>query len=277
MSMRPVMKARRSIALTAAAIAVGIAACATTTSPTGRTQYVGAVSQAQLDQMGAQAFAESKGKNRLSGDRMQNVYVQCVVDAITRELPPDWQARWETALFVNEEPNAFALPGGKVGLYTGIFKVARNQDQLAAVVAHEIGHVVSRHHDERITRAYGAQGALGVASALLGGAYGQGAAQTTQQLGGLGLQAAFLLPGSRVQETEADVVGQQLMARAGFDPRQAVNLWENMIAASGGRQPEWLSTHPDPRSRIRELQARADSLVPVYQQERASGTTPRCG
>ena len=262
----------------AAATVTLLAGCATTTSPTGRTQRVGAVSQEQLNAMGTQAFEEAKTQKQQSRDAGQNAYVRCVVTALTRELPPDWQYRWETAVFVDASPNAFALPGGKVGVHTGIFTVARNQDQLAAVVAHEIGHVVAKHHDERITRQLGAQAGLGIVGAIVGSAYGQGAANAAGQLGGAAVQAAFLLPNNRTQESEADVVGQQLMARAGFDPKQAVNLWENMIAASGGsRPPQWLSTHPDPRARIQELQARASGLTPTYQQARAAGHTPKCG
>lgn len=90
-------------------------------------------------------------------------------------------------------------------------------------------------------------------------------------------QTVFLLPGSRTQESEADVVGQRLMAQAGFDPAQAVTLWQNMMAASGNRQPQWLSTHPDPANRIRELQADVNQLEPVYQQARQDGRVPRCG
>lgn len=260
------------------AIALLVGACATTTSPTGRRQMVGGVSQQQLDQLGAQAFAETKSKQGLSRDSAKNAYVQCVVNALVAELPQQYRGvRWETALFDDKEPNAFALPGGKVGVYTGIFKVARNQDQLAAVIAHEIGHVVARHHDERITRQYGAQAGLGVLGALVGSQYGSNAAQATQQLGGAALQTAFLLPNNRVQETEADVVGQQLMAAAGFDPRQAVGLWENMISAGGSQGPEWLSTHPNPQARIAELNARATDLVPVYERAQAAGKRPNCG
>lgn len=259
----------------AAAITAG---CATTTSSTGRTQYVGAVSQQQLDQLGAQAFTELRQKKPVSTDARRNTYVKCVVDALVRELPPQWRRyTWEEALFVDKEPNAFALPGGKVGVYTGMFDVARTQDQLAAVLGHEIGHVVDNHHDERITRQFGAQAALQVGAMLAGSRYGAGAEQLVGGGGGLLLQTTFLLPGSRVQETEADVVGQRLMAQAGFDPREAVTLWQNMIAASNVRPPEWLSTHPDPRARIAELRARAESLVPVYEQARAAGKRPRCG
>jgi predicted Zn-dependent protease len=258
------------------AITCAVSACATTTSPTGRRQVVGAVSQEQLNQLGAQAFAQLKTQKQQSNDSRLTNTMRCVVSAVTRELPAAWQGGWESALFVDKEPNAFALPGGKVGLYTGIFSVARNQDQLAGVIAHEIGHVVSRHHDERITRQAGASTGLQVLGAILGSRYGQGAANAAVQGGSILAQTGFLLPGSRAQESEADVVGQRLMAQAGFDPRQAVTLWQNMIAASGSRPPQWLSTHPDPQSRIRELQQRATALVPVYEQARASGRRPNC-
>lgn len=262
----------------ATAIAATVAACATATSPTGRTQYVGAVSQAELNQLGAQAFAQLKQQKQQTGDAAQRRYVTCVTNAIVAQLPAQWRSTgWETAVFVDKEPNAFALPGGKVGVYTGIFGVAKNQDQLAGVIAHEIGHVVSRHHDERITRQTGASGALQIVGALLGSRYGEGAANAAVQGGGILAQTGFLLPGSRAQESEADVVGQQLMARAGFDPRGAVSLWQNMITAGGSRPPQWLSTHPDPQSRIGELQSRAASLVPAYEQARAAGRRPQCG
>jgi len=263
--------------LFALSVAAVVTACATTTSPTGRTQHIGAVSQEQLNLMGAKAFEEAKSKQRLSTDSRQNAYVRCVVSSITQQLPQGWQANWDVALFADNSPNAFALPGGKVGVNTGIFTVAKNQDQLAAVIAHEIGHVVSRHHDERITRQMSAQVGLGILGSLVGSRYGEGAVNATNQLGGAALQTAFLLPGSRTQESEADVVGQRLMAQAGYDPRQAVNLWQNMIAASASRPPQWLSTHPDPQSRIQELNARAGALIPTFEQARASGRTPKCG
>ncbi len=262
-----------------AAIIVSLAGCATTTSSTGRTQLVGGVSQEQLNQLGVQAFTEAKSKGPLSNDARQNAYVRCVVNALVRQLPAQNQSMaWETALFADKEPNAFALPGGKVGVNTGIFTVAKNQDQLAAVLAHEIGHVVEHHHDERITRQMGASALVQGLGALAGAKYGQGGADIATQGGSLLTQGGFLLPGSRVQESEADVVGQRLMAQAGFDPAQAVNLWQNMISAAGGsRPPQWLSTHPDPQSRIQELRSRAGTLAPSYQQARAAGRVPKCG
>ena len=255
-----------------AVVAATLVACATTTSPTGRKQYVGAVSQEQLNQLGAQSFAQMKTQKAQTTSAAQRNYVSCVTNAIVAQLPANARSGWETAVFVDEDPNAFALPGGKVGVYTGIFKVARDQDQLAGVIAHEIGHVVSRHHDERITRQMGAQAGVQLLGALAGN-YGNLASQG----GSLLAQTGFLLPGSRAQESEADVVGQQLMAQAGFDPRGAVNLWQNMISAGGSRPPQWLSTHPDPQARIGELQSRAADLVPTMQAARKAGKTPRCG
>lgn len=261
-------------AVLALALLVG---CATTTSPIGRRQYVGAVTQQQLDQLGAQAFAETKAKEKTDTDPRQNAYVRCVVDALVAQLPAQWRAtHWEVAVFVDDEANAFALPGGKVGVNTGIFKVARNQDQLAAVLGHEIGHVVSRHHEERITRQMGAQAGLSLLTILAGAAYGSGAADVTSQLGGTAA-SVLMLPNSRTQEAEADVVGQRLMARAGFDPAQAVALWRNMLAQNSSRPPQWLSTHPDPQARIAELQRDAPSLAPVYAAARAAGRKPHCG
>lgn len=262
--------------LLSAAIAVLVSACATTTSPTGRNQVMG-VSESQLTQMGEQAFADAKAKLPQSRDSRANAYVGCVVNSIVRQLPPQWQQlRWEYALFENAETNAWALPGGKVGVYTGIFKAARNQDQLAGVIAHEIGHVVSRHHNDRISRQQGASAGVQILSAIVGARYGEGIGNTVGQVAGLGAQGLFLLPNSRGQETEADVVGQQLMAQAGYDPAGAVTLWQNMAAAGGARAPEWLSTHPEPQSRLREFQQRAEGLRPTMEAARRAGRTPRC-
>ncbi|HEY0332679.1 MAG TPA: M48 family metallopeptidase [Stenotrophomonas sp.] len=258
-------------------MALALCACATTTSPTGRRQMIGGVSQQQLDQLGAQSFAETKAKEKISTNGQQNAYVKCVVNDLVAQLPPQWRSTpWDVAVFVDEEPNAFALPGGKVGVNTGIFKVAKNQDQLAAVLGHEIGHVISRHHEERITRQMGAQTGLSVIGALAGAAYGGNAASAVNQVGGMTAQTVFLLPGSRTQESEADIVGQRLMADAGFNPSQAVDLWKNMMAAGGDRPPQWLSTHPDPTNRIRELERDTPALMPVYEQAKRAGRTPRC-
>jgi len=250
-------------------------ACATTTSSTGRRQFVGGMSQSELVRLGAEAFDEAKQSTPVSADRRQIAYVNCVVDALIAQLPPEQQAlTWETVVFDEEEANAYALPGGKIGVNSGIFSVAHNQDQLAAVLAHEIGHVIENHHDERITRQKGASGIMNVLG-ILSSAAGYGS--LVSDSGGLLMQTGFLLPGTRAQEAEADIVGQQLAARAGFDPSEAVALWQNMQAAGGARPPQWLSTHPNPQSRMNALRTRAVQLQPVYVTARESGLRPQCG
>ena len=259
-------------------ITIGVAGCATTQSPTGRKQQTGAISPDQLNQLGAKSFAEYKAKVPQSKDAQKNTYVRCVVNQLVQQLPTQMQAmQWETVVFENNEVNAFALPGGKVGVYTGIFKAAQNQDQLAAVLAHEIGHVVANHHDERITRQMRAQASVELMSALLGAAYGDQMTAASSNLNSTLATSFFILPGSRTQETEADVVGQQLMSQAGFDPRQAVSLWQNMQQVSTNSVPQFFSTHPNHATRIGELQGRANGLLPVYEQARSAGKRPSCG
>lgn len=265
--------------LFACALTLLAAGCAT--APTGRSQLM-LVSDAQMNQMGLTAFNQMKAKDRLARDPRRSAYVQCVVNALVAALPPqyaNWRSlRWEAQVFDSSDANAFALPGGKVGVNTGLFKVAKNQDQLAAVIGHEIGHVLSRHAGERVSQNALAQTGMQVASAYAGANASPQSTQLLMAALGAGAQVGVLLPYSRLHETEADVIGQQLMADAGFDPAAAPALWQNMIASGGGaRPPQLLSTHPDPQNRIRELAARAPELAPRYQAARAAGRAPRCG
>lgn len=247
-----------------------LAACATT--PTGRSQLI-LVGDADMDRMGASAFDQIKAGGKLADDPARTRYVRCVADALVAVLPADWRRKpWEVVLIADDTPNAFALPGGKVGVNTGLLKVATDQDQLAAVVGHELAHVVSRHAAERVSQQFAAETALQVLDSATGG-------ERRQLLGllGAGAQAGVLLPFSRRHESEADVLGQRYMAEAGFDPAAAATLWDNMIRANGGnRAPAWLSTHPDPARRIESLRAAAPGLAPVQAAARAAGRRPDC-
>jgi predicted Zn-dependent protease len=266
----------RSFAI-AGMVSLVLAACAT--SPTGRRQLL-MMSDTQMDEMGALAFERMKASDKLSRDSRRIAYVNCVVAALTRELPAPWsQRRWEAQVFAVDSPNAFALPGGKVGVNTGLFDVARTQDQLAAVIGHEIGHVIARHSNERVSQSQLAQ----VGATALGAYAGRNASpeQVKQYVAllGAGTQVGVLLPYARDQEREADLIGQDVMASAGFDPAQAADLWRNMIAATQdtGRPPRLLSTHPDPGARAGELERRAPALVPRFDSARAAGKRPQCG
>lgn len=236
-----------------------LAACETAPI-TGRSQLI-LVGDAEVQALGLQAYQEMKQQQPLSNDRALNSRVQRVGQDIARISPkPDWE--WEFNLFDNDSPNAFALPGGKVGVNTGLFKAAKNDDQLAAVIGHEVAHAIARHGAERMSQGQLAQ-AGGAAVALATGSQGYvGAYSALAQFG-------FTLPNSRTQESEADHIGLLYMAEAGYDPRGAVALWQNMQAIGGDGPQEWMSTHPAPGNRIKRLEDLMPEALAVYQ-KRAS-------
>ncbi|WP_251358319.1 M48 family metallopeptidase [Kangiella sp. TOML190] len=261
--------------LLVAFIASLVSACAT--SPTGRSQVI-LYPESQMNQMGSAAFTSMKKSQKVDTDARNNQYVNCIVDALIpvliEEAPATKNLNWETNVFVDDTPNAFALPGGKVGVHTGVFKVATNADQLASVIGHEIGHVWARHGNERVSQNTLAQTGMQLAAI----AAGEPTAEKQQLLGllGMGAQVGVLLPFSRQHETEADQIGQKLMARAGFDPRASVVVWQNMSKLGGKKPPEFLSTHPANQTRINQLNARMPESLKLYQQARAQGKRPNC-
>ncbi|MDQ3565202.1 MAG: M48 family metallopeptidase [Pseudomonadota bacterium] len=238
-------------------------ACAT--SPTGRSQ-LRLVSDAQIAQMGATAFAALQQKTPQASNAKISRYVGCVADAITRTVAPGQQ--WEVLVFENKEVNAFALPGGKIGVYTGLLKVTENRDQLAAVIGHEVAHVIAGHSAARVSNDLAAN----LGASVLGSTTG-----IDPQLIGVGANLLLLLPYSRGDESEADVLGLQYMAQAGFDPREAPKLWVNMSRQGGAAPPQILSSHPSNDTRIRDLESRVPQALPLYEQARARGLEPKCG
>lgn len=223
---------------------------------TGRRQLV-LISDQQATEMGVQAYQEIKSKQKISQNAELNARVQRVGRRIADAVGKG--PAWEFTLFEDPTANAFALPGGKVGVNTGLFQVAKNDAQLAAVLGHEIAHVTAAHSAERISQ----QALLNV------GLQGLGAAGGGQQLAQLAAAAATLgvvLPFSRGQESEADEIGLHYMARAGYDPREAVTLWQNFEKAGGERPPQFLSTHPSPGNRVERLRALLPKVMPIWQQ-----------
>ncbi|WP_341503338.1 M48 family metallopeptidase [Gallaecimonas sp. GXIMD4217] len=255
--------------LLALAMAAALAGCAQ--SPTGRDQIL-LLDNSQVAQMGARSFEELKQKEKISTDRRQNAYVQCVAGAITRVLPREQQGSWEVVLFESKSVNAFALPGKKIGVYTGLLQVAENQDQLAAVIGHEVGHVLANHSNERLSQNQLTQVGMALGDAALGMAGVQNRDLWMAGLG-VGAQVGVLLPFSRTHESEADAIGLELMAKAGFDPNASVALWRNMARQGSGAPVEFLSTHPSPGTRIGKLQAGIPKVLPSY---RAASPKPNC-
>ncbi|NVK58406.1 MAG: M48 family metallopeptidase [Alteromonadaceae bacterium] len=243
-------------------IITALTGCAT--SPTGRNQLL-LFSSSQLDEMGSQAFDSMKSEKPVSKQPGKNQYVQCVADTLLPYVPQGvYSGKWEVVVFDDEQVNAFALPGGKIGVYTGLLNVAQNQHQLAAVVGHEIGHVIAQHGNERMSQSTLIDTGSQVVNQVLAAnevPYNQAIMAGL----GVGFQLGVQLPFSRAHESEADLIGLQLMAKAGFDPRESVDLWQNMEAASRGeRPPELLSTHPAPQSRIKDLQAHMQAAMADY-------------
>jgi len=249
-----------------------LSAC--TTSPTGRSQLM-IVSEAQAIDSSKTAYVEVindyKEKGKLATDpaldgRVRRITGRLIAQAV--RMRPETR-QWDWSMQVIDDPetvNAWAMAGGKMALYTGLVqKLQPSDDELAQVLAHEISHALAKHTAEKMSVVMAGQ--LGVAAV--------GAASDNSQLAlsgaALAAKLAVELPNSRTAEAEADRIGIELAAKAGYDPRAAATLWQKMGALSGGRMPEFLSTHPSPQNRQETLRKLADQMMPYYQ---AKGERP---
>lgn len=256
---------RRWTQTTATVLLVTLVAGCYTVPVTGR-KAVNFVSVSQETEMGAASFQQMKAEGKVSTNpiyvnRMQNIGKR-IATAVGDDLP---SAEWEFVVFESPDLNAFALPGGKVGVYTGMMQFAESDDELATVVGHEIAHVTARHGSERMSQnILVAAGAVGVGVATKDKSGGERAAALAAY--GLGTTIGVMLPYSRTHETEADAIGLQYAARAGYDPMAAINFWERMERKSEGKNkpPEFLSTHPADDTRIKNLKAVMPEAMEIY-------------
>jgi len=237
---------RRLLGLSsAAALSLSALAACTHNEALGRSQLL-LISDAQLAQASQQAWAQTMQKNRVSRDAAMNERVRRVGARIVAAADLN-DRQWEYAVFESASPNAFVLPGGQVGVTTGLFKIVENDDQLAAVIGHEAAHVAARHAAERYSQTAAAQAGLSVVGAAVD-------SSAAIQALGLGAQVGVLLPFSRRHELEADRIGVDYMHRAGFRPAESLRLWENMARGrTGGSSPQWASTHPSDATRLQAL------------------------
>jgi metalloendopeptidase OMA1, mitochondrial len=229
---------------------------------TGRSQLI-LVSAQEEAAMGAAAYKEVLEKSRIERGVKVNRLVDQVGERIARAADrADFEWTF-TVIDDAKQANAFALPGGKVAVYTGIFPVAETTTGLAVVVAHEIAHVLARHGAERVSQSLATQaGAVAVGMAT--------GSQAIMQAYGLGAELGVLLPWGRTQESEADRIGLILMAQAGYDPREAIAFWQRMEQNGDRRQPpEFLSTHPNHETRQQQIESWLAEALPYYE-----GTTP---
>jgi len=261
------MRRRTARTIAASLLALCIAAAACYTNPqTGRKGLMLVLVQEET-QLGFNAFAQIKNETPQSTDGTKIAKVRAVGERIASHvhLP---QAEWEFVLFqADDTPNAFCLPGGKVGVYTGILPLTQTDAGLATVIGHEVAHAVARHGGERMSQALVAElGGVALSVAL------RDKPELTQQLAmtayGVGATIGVMLPYSRKHELEADEMGLMYMAKAGYDPREAVAFWQRFKAWSdqrGGGVPEWLSTHPMDTRRISELEKHLPDAIAIYE------------
>ena len=263
---------------TIAAIILGVSslamlsACATTTSGGsvgGDRKQLLLVSSEELDQMAAQSYAKLKSDSVTQGTLNKDPALLQRVNAIASRLEPQTRIfrpdapgwKWEVNVITSDQINAFCMPGGKIMVYTGLARQLNlSDDELAVVIGHEMSHALREHSREQVSQAIAAQTAIGVGAALLG--LGQGSAD----IANVGYQALIATRFSRTDENEADRMGLELMARAGFDPRAGVTLWQTMMNASGGSQPPaFLSSHPTDSSRVQTIQSLLPTVLPLYE------------
>ena len=228
----------------------------------------GCVSESTMRVEANQQFQQMRRQMPISSNPAQRAYIFCVAQAVLRVVEEPYAGRaWEIEVFDMPDANAFAMPGGKIGIFSGLLDVASDQHQLAAVIGHEIAHVTREHQVAQANRGMATQGA----AAIIGASVGM--SQAAQDLAQIGLT----LPFSRKHEREADEVGLIYMADAGFDPRASITLWKNMEEKStGARPPQFLSTHPAPEDRMGKLIAGMSGALDRYNAALSRGVRPVC-
>jgi predicted Zn-dependent protease len=225
------------------------------------------VSSADIEAGAAQAYeAELKAardKGVLNTDKAQLARVTTIAKRLVAATPTfradatGWN--WQFNVQKTDEMNAYCMPGGRIMVYSGLIdKLNLSDAELATVMAHEVAHALREHTRERVSRAYGQQLVLSGVAAVTG--VSEGTANIANMIG----QVTFQLPFGRDQESEADTIGLELMARAGYDPRAAITLWNKMSAAESSGQPKFLSTHPAPKDRIKDIEKLLPRVLPLY-------------
>lgn len=249
----PVLRIRSSLLISCCMLLV--VSCATVPH-TGRKQ-LNFVSDRQLNALGAKAFGEILAREPVSGNDAANQLVKRVAERIGKAADdtdkPGFE--WDIKLIDKDVPNAFCLPGGKIVIYKGILPYAKTEAGLAAIIGHEVAHAVARHGGERLSQQLTLEGASAIGSEIFRSTDGKLDARSRAIIGALGFGATVgvILPFSRTHEFEADRIGQTYMAKAGYDPEEAVRLWERMATIKKPPIPPWLSTHPADEERVKKL------------------------
>jgi predicted Zn-dependent protease len=261
--------------------ALQLSGCATTTkssvSGVERKQFL-MLSEKQVENMSVQAYAQSlqeaNSKKKLNTDSAQVQRVKTISNRLIAQAPifrtDASQWKWEVNVEDNDQVNAYCMPGGKIMVYSGLIeKLNATDDELAAVIGHEISHALREHGRERMSIAAVQQVGLVGLAALASTSKSPNAAGAGVQAAALGSNLFFAMPNGREQEREADRIGLELSARAGYNPNAAVTLWQKMSAQGGSKPPEFLSTHPSNENRIADLKSLIPGVMPLYEQAKA--------
>lgn len=238
-----------------------------------RQQYMSGLVSGQALRQEAQAqyrslLSQARAQGKLDANKTQTRRVQTIAQRLIEQVkvfrPDAAQWNWQIHVLNTDQVNAWCMPGGKIAVYSGLIdQLKATDDELAAVIGHEIAHALREHSREQVSQQMATQMGLSVLAAVTGN-------QASADLGGALTNVMFTLPNSRTHEIEADRIGTELAARAGYNPNAAVTLWQKMAALNqGNAPPEFLSTHPSPDSRIADLRAIAAQVMPLYEQNRA--------
>lgn len=259
-----------------------LAACATTTKQGSvgveRKQFM-MFSERQVESMSLRSYMQTlqtaQKKNTLNNDPAVVERVRKIANRLIEQTPvfrsDARQWKWEVNVETNEQVNAYCMPGGKIMVFTGLVdKLMVSDDELAAVMGHEMSHALREHGRERMSLAAAQSGGVAIIAALLSSSKNRAAANAGVQAAAMGSQLFFALPNSRTQEVEADRMGLELSARAGYDPNAAISLWQKMAQQSDKKPPEFLSTHPSDENRMNDLRRLIPTVMPLYQQAKSN-------
>lgn len=272
---------KKLVLITSTIFAAQLTSCATTTndsiSGVKRSQFM-LLPASTVTNMSTQAYTqtlkEAEKKSTLNADKAQVERVRIISNRLISKVgvfrPDAAKWKWEVNVEKNDQLNAYCMPGGKIMVYSGLIeKLNATDDELAAVIGHEIAHALREHGRERMSQAYVQQFGLQALAAMLSKGTSAAVGNASMQAAGMGSQLFFALPNGREQERESDRIGLELAARAGYNPDAAVTLWQKMEAQGGAKQPEFLSTHPASANRIAELRALTPKVRPLYEAAKA--------
>lgn len=272
---------KKSAVAIAIALTTLLTSCATTTkdsvSGVKRSQFM-LLPASTVTNMSTQAYTQTlkdaEKKNTLNADKVQVERVRNISNRLISKVgvfrPDAEKWKWEVNVEKNDQLNAYCMPGGKIMVYSGLIeKLNATDDELAAVIGHEIAHALREHGRERMSQAYVQQFGLQALAAMLSKGTSAAAGNASMQAASVGSQLFFALPNGREQERESDKIGLELAARAGYNPDAAVTLWQKMEAQGGAKPPEFLSTHPASENRIAELRALTPKVRPLYEAAKA--------